>query len=617
MRVLILVLVAGAFVMVPAPAGAAPNPCAPVSPEFFDTTVPQRLAEDRVPGAVVSVTAGGVPVFAKGYGYADVERRIPFSASGSLVRIASVTKLFTWTAVMQQAQAGRLDLDTDVNRYLTTFQIPATYPEPVTLQTLMDHTAGFEDRVIGTAARRAGAVPALGAYLAANVPARIRPPGEVSAYSNYGAALAGYIVEQVSGEPYDAYLRRHVFDPLGMARSTAAEPVPAALAGDLARSYNTDETPPRTVPFQFDLMPPDGSISTTAGDMAKFMAAHLNGGGAILSPASTSLMHQRSFSADPRLDGYAHGIKERTINGHRVLMHDGSWEGFLSGMLLVPGCDLGLFVSTNGTGGADTLPKLVTAFFDRFAPAGVAHDGGTVSSVDGPTLPAGPRAGFYAPTRRNESTVERLLTLLGPARLRIGTDGIVHFRGRQWAPQDDGLYRERHGAERLSFRAGGDGRRYVVSDGPTYQLLGRTESPLVNLVLVLAFAVTALSALAVPVAGIRRGRAAPSKRWRRTRVLTATTALLGLGFLVGLGLALAGDTGDYIYGAPVSFQLLLTVPVLVLLATVVSVAGTVAGWRGSAASLTARVHQVVLLAGVVALAWFLWRWNLIGWWSVR
>jgi CubicO group peptidase (beta-lactamase class C family) len=608
------------------PASAAQSGCQPVTQPaaaaLFDGELPDRLRLHNVPGAVVSVVSGGTTVFSNGYGQADIERDVEFSPSTSVVRIASITKLFTWTAVMQQVEAGRLDLDADVNRYLSSFDIPATYEEPVTLRTLMNHTAGFEDWIIGTAARSAEDVPPLGEYLAANLPARIRPPGEVSAYSNYGAALAGYIVAEVSGEPYDRYVQRHIFDPLGMSHSTAAEPVPAALAPDLAASYNSDETPPERVPFQFDKLAPDGAISATADDIARFMAAHLDEarGGGILAPETMVQMHQRSFAADPRLDGYAHGFKERTMNGHRVLMHDGGWEGFLSGLILVPDCNLGVFVSVNGTSGGETAFEVVDQFFDQFVPEPQAPAVPVVPGSEASTEPAAPAAGFYSPTRRNLSTMEKLLTLLGPRRLTVDGDGTVHFGGERWRPTGDSVYQQVGGEERLSFRTGTGGRRYVITDGPSYELLGPAESMPVNLVVLLVFLLAALSALAVPIVGgwrrIRRRSRPQTGRWRLARSFGAGAALLGLGFVGLLLVALLGDTGDYIYGAPLGFRLLLTVPLLVLAMAAAAVAGTVAGWRGPAVSVVARVHQVWLLTGTAALLWFAWQWNLVGWWSV-
>jgi CubicO group peptidase (beta-lactamase class C family) len=626
----LFVVVAGVLavpVAGPQAASAAQTGCRPATPAaaaaLFDAELPERLRRDRVPGAVVSVVSGRETVFSTGYGRADLERDLPFSPSTSLVRIASITKLFTWTAVMQQVEAGRLDLDTDVNEYLSTFQIPATYPEPVTLRALMSHTAGFEDWIIGTAARSAEGVPPLGEYLAANVPARIRPPGEVSAYSNYGAALAGHIVAEVSGEPYDRYVQRHIFDPLGMSHSTAAEPVPASLAPDLAASYDSDVTPPERVPFQFDKLAPDGSISATADDIGRFIAAHLDQerGGGILAPETMAVMHERSFSADPRLDGYAHGFKERTINGHRALMHDGGWEAFTSALVLVPDCDLGVFISVNGTSGVDAAIEAMDLFFDRFTPVVAPTAGAVPSASDAPTTPAEPVAGSYAPTRRNESSMERLLTLLGPSRLTVDGDGTVRFRGDQWRAIGDGLYQRVDGDERLSFRTGTGGRRYVITDGPSYELLGVTDSLPVNLAVLLTFLLAALSALAVPVATAwrrirgRQGRSM-TRTWRLARSLAAGAAGLGLVFLGAILVTLFGDPGDFIYGAPLSFRLLLTLPLIVLVAALVAAAGTVVSWRGSGASVVSRIHQVWLLTGTAALVWFVWQWNLIGWWSV-
>ncbi|MET8158381.1 serine hydrolase domain-containing protein [Sphaerisporangium sp. NPDC005289] len=389
-RSLLVAVCAALVILVPRSAAAAIDiPEERALADFFDAAMTDGLSAGHVPGAVVSVVGGGKMLFSKGYGLADVENRRPFDPGTSMVRIASITKLFTWTAVMQQVEQGKLDLKADVNRYLTAFRIPATYPRPITLQDLMDHTAGFEDRTIGVGARSEDDVPPLGNHLADNMPARVRPPGEVSAYSNYGAALAGYIVSRVSGQPYDQYVRDHILDPLAMRHSTAAEPVPAPLATDLARSYDYEGGAYRRKPFVFDNLAPDGSISATANDMAHFMIAHLREGRfddqCILDGPTARLMHRRTFAADPRIDGYAHGFKEQTLNGHRVIMHDGGWEGFQSALLLVPDADLGLFVSTNGLGGADAFTRIIPAFFDRFLPGkrAVPDGGASVMPVEG------------------------------------------------------------------------------------------------------------------------------------------------------------------------------------------------------------------------------------------
>ncbi|MEV0197163.1 serine hydrolase domain-containing protein [Nonomuraea sp. NPDC050691] len=608
-RLLVVAVLSLAAVSTPAPAPAADIPDTRELADFFDAAMARGLEANHVPGAVVSVVGGGRTLFSKGYGLADRENRTPFDPETSLVRIASITKLFTWTAVMQQVQHGRLDLHADVNRYLTTFKIPATFPRPITLADLMSHTAGFEDSAIGLGSRSKADVPPLGTYLAEHLPARVRPPGEVSAYSNYGAALAGYIVSRASGQPYDQYVQDHILDPLGMRHSTAAEPVPAALAAGQARSYDYDEGTYQRKPFVFDNLGPDGSISATANDMARFMIAHLRNG-PLLDERTARLMHQRSFTADPRIDGYAHGFKEQTLNGHRVIMHDGSWERFQSALLLVPDADLGLFVSTNGVGGIDAVTQLLPAFFDRFLP------GDRAAPAAAPGRTAAPVAGFYKPTRSVESTIEKVLTLTGSSRLRIEDGGKLAFVGKTWSPLAPGLYQQDGGSQRLAFVTNG-AATYAATDGPAYELIPWWDTPPANLVVVLAFAVTALTAvLGLPLtAAIRRLRRRPtrtSRAWRAGRLFAGLAGAVGLVFIVLFVLMLTGET-SILYGVPASLRALLLLPPLFLALTVAAITTTVIGWRRQGVGVLARGHQVILLAGMLALVWFCQHWNLLGW----
>ena len=161
---------------------------------FIDGVMAAHMPSRKIPAATISVVKDGELFFAKGYGYADREKKIPVEADKTLFRPGSTSKLFTWTAVMQLAERGQLDLDADVNTYLKTFQIPATYPEPITMKNLLTHTPGFEDGGFGYlfVKDESGIVP-LRESLAAHIPERVRPPGTWSSYSNYGTALAGLI----------------------------------------------------------------------------------------------------------------------------------------------------------------------------------------------------------------------------------------------------------------------------------------------------------------------------------------------------------------------------------------------------------------------------------------
>ncbi|GAB3959304.1 hypothetical protein GCM10029978_006080 [Actinoallomurus acanthiterrae] len=242
-------LVAGAA----APAEAATGRSGERAPTLRDVgatvdgIVPGLLAKDRIPGAAVVVVAGGRQVFARGYGVADVGARRPVDPEHTGFFMGSMAKLFTATAALQLVDQGRLDLHTDVNRYLTDFKIRDTYPgRPVTLENLLTHTAGFDDDIVGAARANPADVEPLGKSLAKRQPARVRPPGTVVAYDNYGAALAGYLVEVASGEPFARYVDEHVLESLGMSATTFAQPHPAAIDATLARGYRpAPGTPPR------------------------------------------------------------------------------------------------------------------------------------------------------------------------------------------------------------------------------------------------------------------------------------------------------------------------------------------------------------------------------------
>jgi hypothetical protein len=199
----------------------------------------------------------------------------------------------------------------------------------------------------------------------------------------------------------------------------------------------------------------------------------------------------------------------------------------------------------------------------------------------------------------------------GPSR----ADGAVTFRGKAWTPQGDGRYQATDG-ERLVFLTGTDGRRYVATDGSAAELMSRAETLPVNVGVLMIFCLPVLGTLAMPIAGlvrrIRRRPAATTRTWRLARRLAVTAALLGVLFLVGLIVTVAAQSGEFRYAVPWSFRILLGVPVAAL-ATAVGAAGlTVIGWHGGA-GVAARIHQVALLAGMVALTWFLWQWNLLGW----
>ena len=225
---------------------------------WLDGYLPYALHTGDIAGAVVAVVKDGTILTERGYGYSDVAKRAPVDPKTTLFRPGSVSKLFTWTAVMQLVEQGKIDLDADVNQYLD-FKIPARDGKPVTMRELMQHVAGFEEQAKGIMSDDPKS-PGFEALLKQWVPERVFAAGSTPAYSNYGASLAGYIVQRVSGESFDDYLDKHIFAPLDMKHSTFRQPLPANLEPLMSKCYSLASEPPK--PFEIIGPAPAGSLSS-------------------------------------------------------------------------------------------------------------------------------------------------------------------------------------------------------------------------------------------------------------------------------------------------------------------------------------------------------------------
>jgi len=338
---------------------------------FLNTTISNELDALHISGATVAVVKDGKLFYAHGYGYADVEHKTPVDANTTLFAIGSTTKLFTWTAVMQLVQEGKIDLHADVNTYLKDFKIPETYPQPITMEHLMTHTAGFAEQIRGLQLSDPKDLQPLGTVLAQTIPARVWPPGQVWSYSNYGTALAGYIVQEVSGIPFDQYVQEKIFTPLGMHNTTIAQPVPSPLAANVSKAYAYSDGTLRQTKDWIVGIPPAGAIHSTAPDMAKFMIAHLqNGeynGTRILNASTAQAMHSAHFTPDPYTK-FGLGFFMGNQNNESNINHGGDTTYFHTMCMLWPARNVGLFVSYNSPGGALARDDLVTKFLDHYYP---------------------------------------------------------------------------------------------------------------------------------------------------------------------------------------------------------------------------------------------------------
>jgi CubicO group peptidase (beta-lactamase class C family) len=507
------------------------------------------LKSSDMAGAVIVVVKDGAVLLQKGYGYADVAAKKPFDVTSTLVRAASISKTFTGTAVMQLVEQGKLDLDVDVNQYLD-FKIPYRYG-PVTLRNLLTHTPGFQDIQKGSTPNEPKWLKPIGTYLRTHVPEQIFPPGETPAYSNYGIALAGYIVERISGEPFEEYLEQHIFQPLGMEHTTCRQPVPERFSRAMAKVYRTASGPPKH--SEFTSWRGAGCIITSAPDMAPFMAAHLQEGRygdiQILRPQTARLMHKRAFGAIPRVNGMALVFFQEDRNGRRIIGHDGDL-GFHSSMHLFLDDNVGFFASFNSDGANTAVHSirqgLFEEFTDRYFPAPVPEENTVPTAVEHARM----AAGTYEFSRQL-SGILNIFMMFNQMSVTANDDGTVTIpwgaTGEPKVFHEVGPLIWRSGQDLAGMKAQ-DGRVHAVYIDPAITLLRAPfwrSGSFVLPIVAGTFVVLLLTILAWPVAALVRRhygktlqlaeREVKLRRWAR---MAALTNLLFLGSVFGVPLSL-------------------------------------------------------------------------------
>ncbi|MBP7338443.1 serine hydrolase [Niveispirillum sp.] len=396
---------------------------------MIDGFLPYALKRGDIAGAVVTVVKDGQILLAKGYGVADRETNEPVDPEKHLFRPGSISKLFTWIAVMQQVEAGRIDLDADINQYLD-FKIPNTWPEPITMRQVMTHTAGFAETVRDLIVRGQDHPLELEKLLSRWVPDRAYKPGTVPAYSNYATALAGLIVQRVSGEKFEDYIDKHILAPANMKHSSMAQPLPAHLAPLMSKGYVSSREPAQA--FEMVNHAPAGSLSASGADMGRFMIALLNQGegpgGRILKPESLAQMWKPQYRPLPGQElAMGLGFYEQNRNGYRIMGHGGDTTLFHSDLSMWLDEGVGLYISFNSTGDdmsrSPIRNELRRLFADRYFPA----KAGTDAVKAEPVKRKVPVSGTFYMSRRVEGTLVSIINLFGQGDLITNKDGTVTF----------------------------------------------------------------------------------------------------------------------------------------------------------------------------------------------
>lgn len=596
---------------------------------FVDGVMESLLASKPAAGAVVAIVKDGRVLLAKGYGYRDVAQRVPVDADRTLFRPASIGKLFTWTAVMQLVEEGKLNLDADVNTYLKDFQLPPTFSQPVTLRNLMTHTGGFEDGFLGYhyAESERGYVP-LELHLRSHMPNRVLPPtvdfsdGRGAAYSNWGAALAGLIVANVSGMPYEEYIERRVFSPLRMTNSTVREPLPERMAAELSNGYLFvgGAFQPQRLERAHN-MSPAGSSSLTATDMARFMLAYLQDGELdgmrLLKPTTIATMHTRSLSPHPALNGMALGFWDFHVNGRRVLWHGGDTAIFHSVVSLVPQERLGLFVAFNTGGPASSAAReFERRFLKHYFPAELATIAPRPDSAERNRA----YVGTYRTLRRSYTKVDKLLSATSELRVAATSDGALLFpdfmasgRLARWLEVGDGVFRNADDDVFVAFVRDPSGRvTHLLGPLPTipFARLQWYDSTRLHTAVIASSALLFVwIVLRATVTRLRNPRNS-QLHWAHPVLAIAGTLLIAC--VLTLYRVFSGDVEGLYVQIPRTLYVALTLPLLAIPLLVVALVYAALAWRRSAWSVLDRLAYSVALMGSSGFLGVLSYWNLIG-----
>jgi len=598
------------------------NPHSEIDPEsleaFLDETVPENMERSHVPGLVITVVEGDEVLLSKGYGYADLENRIPMTPQTN-IRAGSVSKTILATAVIQLVEQGTLDLDAPVSEYISDLDLADEYGPASTVGQLLNHMGGYPDAVILSHAPDLAHWDPLGDVLRADLPPRAFAPGLVMSYSSWDYALLGYAIEQVTGLPYEDAVAELLFAPLGMENSTYAQPLPPEIYDDLAvgYGYNYSTNGYDIVPHDFVRMSPGVALVTNGEDMGNYMRALLNGGSLdgnrIFEDEALAMLLERQASAHPFSRGRSYAFTELTLAGRKVLYHDGNGIGFMSRIVLMPERDVGIFISVNHrnlgegmwlTQAAAMVRILSTEILENFVPE---------TEVEIPKVrPLPDRAdhverftGHYQIAKRSRNDFFKLEAMLDNVDVKDNGDGTLSIGSGVYVEVEPLVFQSvespgffvifvENAAGKVEFLTfGGTGSYQKV---PWYQSM--------NFQLVLVGAITLVS-LAMLIAW-------PIKRQGHWMAWAAS--LLNLGFTVGVGMLFVTEITDlllFFKTIPIGVRILFAIPWIIGILSLSLPVFLVLMWKDGESSWWGRTHYTLVMLASFALFWTANFWNLI------
>lgn len=589
---------------------------------YVDGVIAAHRREHDAPAVAVSVVRNGRILFAKAYGDQDVETGAPANGNDTLFRIGSVSKTFIWTAVMMLEERGLIDLNEDVNRYLKGLQLPDAFNAPVTMNDLMSHRAGFEETYSVFTLRDDNAISLTDA-LAAQMPTRVYPPGARTSYSNWGAALAAKIVEDVSGVSYEQFLRDEILTPLAMSHTTLNGPALMSEAdrAALAQGYALSAGAYKAADYmQIGPYAPAGAMASTANDMAQWMLLHLErgayNGARLMRPETHDLMWTRAFDDRPAGADLAHGFMTRSYRGVETFGHGGATSSFYTDMTMVPELGIGVFVSQSTSNDRTLVSDLPWLVIDHLLdrPMQTARDDAAFADK------AAGFAGSYLDNRRSFSKFEKLFAATSVASVAPAKGGLTVTAGGEafhYAPVAGAAdtFENRHGA-RIVFGRDDKGRVTYFTDGSgvhSYERAGFATNPVL---LNLAFGLALLFSVTTCAGAWRRlgrgGGNAAGALLGGGGLVAAALVFVFVGTVIWMSAAMANASAASMLAYPPAA--IIAVRIAALGVVVAAIAGLVSlwpAWRSSAWGVGRKLHHSAFALALAFCAMMFVIWNVV------
>lgn len=633
----------------------ASKPSGPSTPDefeaFLDAYLSKQMEAHHIPGVVFTMVKDGEVFFTKGYGYADLEKKVPFDPKHTILTTASVSKAFVALAVLQLYDQGLIDLHEDVHPYINDFELPDRYPGGLTFANLLTHTDGFESRMIGIISLTEDNLRPLSEMLSTYTPAQICPPGELMTYGDFAANLAGHLVAEISDTTFEQYMADNVISALGMTNSTFDLRLSEEMLAGLARAYEYQNGSFEPVPFFYVAYSPMGGLRSTAEDMNRFMLALLNGGEyqgkRILSEEATQLMFTQQFTSHPKIAGISYGLFEHLENGHQLFFRDGDGVGTRSRVVFFPKKNLGFYIAYNSSENTLRL-DIISAILDEYY---VTEKDSTRTGMSSYRERAGQFAGTYRYSNADMTTFGKSMLFFSQlVEISVSKEGFLlietasliggekssvmgGFEGASQWVEVEPLYFERvDGAGQIAFGLDNNGDVAYLYSGQgyhsTFNKLPWYESQsfhiiLIELVALLLVSIVIYTFLIWPLSALirkLRNQAAerPASRIAVVARLWAGVVggMLALFVLRAIGVLYAIDTiggmPNFVWG--VSQEMIgaldsIYLPVMLAFALpVFSVLAWVKGWW----KITTRMHYTLVTLAVFAGIWWVNYWNILG-----